>query len=96
MAHKGPQPIGTVITDVIEKMGIKQKLDEVRAIEAWAALAGPQINAVTDSAFMKGGKLYVRLTSSVWRQELHMRRRDWRDRLNDQLGSRFVTEIVFR
>ena len=62
----------------------------------WAVLAGPQINAVTHSAWVKGNRLYVKLTSAAWRQELHLRREEWRRQLNEQLGADLVREIVFR
>ena len=93
---RGPQPLGHVLQEVIASLGIERKLDEVRAIETWAALAGPQINAVTDSARMHGGKLYVRLTSAAWRHELHLQREEWQKRINEQLGATIVQEIVFR
>ncbi len=45
---------------------------------------------------MKGSTLYVKITSAAWRQELHMNRRKWRDRLNGALEAELVDEIVFR
>ncbi len=76
-------------------MGIQHKLDEVRTIESWAALAGPHINAATASVWIRGDKLFVKLTSSVWRQELHLQRAQWRTQLNEALGAELVREIVF-
>ena len=90
------QVLGDVLTSVIGNLGLQKKLDEVRAVEAWAMMAGPQINGVTDKAWVRGGKLYVRITSAPWRNELHMRRSQWCCRLNEQLGEPIVREIVFR
>ena len=95
-AHDGPQPLGEVLQSVIDRMGLRTRINEARIIEAWAMLAGPQINGVTSSAWMKGRKLFVKVTSAAWRQELHMRRREWKQRLNDELGEDLVQEIVFR
>ena len=94
--YKGPQPLGAILKEVIQSLGIQQKLDEARIIEAWAELAGPQINGVTDSAWVKDTTLFVKITSAVWRQELHMQRGAWCNRLNAHLGAKLVTEIVFR
>ncbi|HEU5115713.1 MAG TPA: DUF721 domain-containing protein [Isosphaeraceae bacterium] len=91
-----PHALNDLLGAVIKDLGIQRKLDEVRTVEAWATLAGPQINGVTQSAWVRGDKLYVKITSATWRQELHLRRGDWRDRLNEQLGSDLVREIVFR
>ncbi|MDX1545388.1 MAG: DUF721 domain-containing protein [Rhodothermales bacterium] len=91
-----PQPLGAVLQEWIDRMGLRSKIDAARVVEAWAVVAGRQVNAVTDAAWVKGGTLYVRITSAAWRHELHLRRHAWRDRLNEQLGQELVREIVFR
>ena len=91
-----PQPLGDVLEEVIEQLGLQDKMDEARVIETWAAVAGPDVNGVTDSVWMDGATLYVKITSATWRQELHMNRRQWRTRLNEELDAELVDEIVFR
>lgn len=91
-----PQPLGKVLQSVIDRLGLRRRINEARVIETWAALAGPQINGVTTSVWMKGATLFVKVRSAAWRQELHLRRREWRRRLNDELGEALVEEIVFR
>ena len=90
-----PQPLGDVMQALIDRMGLRKKIDEARIIEAWATLAGVTINGVTDKVWFKGGRLYVRVTSAAWRHELHLRRQAWRARLNQNLGDELVREIVF-
>jgi predicted nucleic acid-binding Zn ribbon protein len=92
----GPQPLGDVIQSVIDRLGLRSRINEARIIEAWATLAGPQVNGVTSSVWLKGNTLFVKIRSAAWRQELHLRRRDWCQRLNDELGEALVDEIVFR
>ena len=36
------------------------------------------------------------LKRSMGRQELHLRREEWRQRLNTELGGEMIKEIVFR
>lgn len=96
MSHDSPVRLGTVLKQVIDRLGVRQKIDEARVVETWASVAGPQINSVTESAWMKGSSLYVKISSSAWRQELHMNRREWRRRLNDQFEREVVEEIIFR
>lgn len=91
-----PQALGAVLQELIDKMGLRRKLDEARIVETWAALAGPQINAVTDTAWVKHDTLYVKISSAAWRHELHLRRHEWRARLNDHLGATLVRDLVFR
>lgn len=97
MAHSSqPQRLGAVLQELIDRLGYREKLDAVRAVETWAFLAGPQINAVTENVWMKGRTLFVKVRSAPWRHQLHLQRRAWCARLNQELGAEVVEEIVFR
>jgi predicted nucleic acid-binding Zn ribbon protein len=91
-----PESLGSVLQKLIDRMGLRDKIDGARIVEAWATVAGPQINGVTDSAWVKYGVLYVKINSAAWRHELHLRREAWRKRVNDHLDDDLVDEIVFR
>ncbi|PSQ79605.1 MAG: DUF721 domain-containing protein [Bacteroidetes bacterium QS_1_63_11] len=94
--NDGPRPLGEVLKEVIDELGVQDEIDEARVIETWASVAGAKINSVTESAWMKGSTLYIKITSAAWRQELHMNRRKWRERLNGEFDTDLVDEIVFR
>jgi predicted nucleic acid-binding Zn ribbon protein len=96
MSNNRPQRLGDVLAGVIDEMGLRKKLDEARVVEAWEATAGPQVRDVTERAWVKGGRLYVKIQSAAWRQELQMQRGRWKERLNNELGRALVDEIVFR
>lgn len=96
MSSNTPQRLGDVLSKVIDEMGLRPKMDKARIVEAWAAVAGPQVNGVTETAWVKGGRLFVKIRSAAWRQELQMQRSRWKKRLNDELGADLVQEIVFR
>ena len=96
MSDNGFKTLGDALGDLIDQMGIKQKLDEANAIEAWYQIAGPTINEVTESVWVERKKLLVKVSSSVWRQELHLQRSAWLKRLNEAAGHDVVHEIVFR
>ena len=96
MSSNRPQRLGDVLADVIDDMGLRKKLDRARIVEAWAAVAGPQVNGVTERAWVKGSRLFIKIRSAAWRQELQMQRGRWKERLNDELGGPLVDQIVFR
>lgn len=96
MSDHGFKSLGDALGDLVKQLGIKQKLDETRAIESWYQIAGPTINEVTESVWIERKKLFVKVSSSVWRQELHLQRQAWLQRLNETAGSNVVQEIVFR
>ncbi len=91
-----PKSLGNVLSEVIDRLGMRDKIDEARVVESWAQIAGERVNGVTESVWMKGSTLFVKISSSAWRQELHMNRTAWKQRLNDQLGREVVKEIMFR
>ncbi len=96
MSDHGFKSLGDALGDVINQLGIKRKLDETRTIEAWYQIAGATVNEVTESVWIERKKLLVKVSSSVWRQELHLQRHAWLKRLNEEAGVNIVTEIVFR
>ena len=91
-----PKSLGEVLGDVIEGMGIQRKIDETRAIEAWRQIAGPAVNEVTERVWIDRNKLFVKVSSSVWRQELHLQRDAWLNRIRKAVDADVVREIVFR
>jgi predicted nucleic acid-binding Zn ribbon protein len=91
-----PQRLGDVLRSVIDDLGLRENIDEARIIKAWEAVAGPQVNGVTENTWVEDGRFFVQVRSAAWRQELQMQRGRWRERLNDELGGRLVREIVFR
>lgn len=97
MSYSGqPQRLGVVLQEFIDRMGYREKIDGVRAVEAWAFLAGPQINARTERVWVRGRRLFVKVRSAPWRHQLHLQRREWCRRLNEELGAEVVEEVVFR
>ena len=94
--NQTPQSLKHVLKNVIGRLGIEEKLEETRVIEAWQEIAGQAVNAVTQRVWVHQERLYVKVTSSAWRQELYMQRRAWLLRLQEHTGSKQISEIVFR
>jgi len=96
-SHKPSQPllVSALIDHVFDDLGIQQRVDEAYAVEVWHKLAGPVIATVTEHVWVRQGRLYVELNSGTWRQELHMHRIQWKNRLNHTLGKQVIHEIIF-
>ncbi|MFC2085721.1 DUF721 domain-containing protein [Bacteroidota bacterium] len=91
-----PRSLGDIMKEVVEGLGPTSRLAEGAIIAAWQDLSGSQIKSATDAVRVEKRKLIVKLNSASWRQELHLQRRMWRDRLNAELGREAIDEIVFR
>jgi predicted nucleic acid-binding Zn ribbon protein len=95
MRSTDARPLGAVLEELIDRLGFRAEVDEARAVDTWAEVAGPTIAGVTERAWMRDGRLFVKLRSAPWRHQLHLQREAWRDRLNHQLGRPIVGEVVF-
>ena len=82
--------------ELVEDLGSETRLAEGSIIAAWQDISGRQILTATESVWLEKRKLFVKLNSASWRQELHLQRSAWRDRLNQELGRDAIDEIVFR
>ncbi len=96
MRYSAPRPIGAVLKELIDRLGIGTRLQEARARDAWAELAGPTIVGVTEAVWMRSGKMFIKISSAAWRHELHLQREEWTERINEHVGAPVVKEIVFR
>ncbi|MCS7082363.1 MAG: DUF721 domain-containing protein [Bacteroidetes bacterium] len=90
-----PRLLGQALEDWIRQAGLEKPFYEARAAVEWFEVAGPQIARVTQKAWVERGRLYVRIASPVWRQELHLSRSHWRERINERLGRAVIEEVVF-
>ena len=68
---------------------------EARLIAAWPEVLGP-LAKPTDELYIKNKVLFVRLSSSVIRNELSMMRSTLVRRLNEKTGEEVITDIIFR
>ena len=96
MKRTEAEPIGDIIKKLLETEHLDGKMNELRVAELWAEVVGPGVNRYTVNRFVKGGILYVRLSSAVLRNELMMGRSTLVKRLNDAVGSEVISDIVFR
>ncbi|MDR2885518.1 MAG: DUF721 domain-containing protein [Rikenellaceae bacterium] len=97
MRRTKPAPIGEIMGDWLrESPTIARKIAEAKVADHWAAVVGPYAAAFTTSVEVRSGTLYVKVTSSVVRSELFMRRAALRDALNAAVGLAAVTNVIIK
>jgi hypothetical protein len=74
---------------------LKGKFDETSIIALWPELMGVAIGNRTTQIYITQKKLFVRIESSVIKNELMMVRTGIIEKLNERAGSEVITEIVF-
>ncbi|MDX9725631.1 MAG: DUF721 domain-containing protein [Bacteroidales bacterium] len=88
--------LGEAIKDYIREMNLESKLMEINVLSEWEAAVGKAISSRTSKVFIKNQILYVKLNSSVARNELLMLKEALREKLNEQAGKEIIKDIVLR
>ncbi|WP_428327413.1 DUF721 domain-containing protein [Mucilaginibacter sp.] len=87
------------LKDAIEQMlqvyKIKRRFDETAVIATWPDLVGKPVANRTKEIFIHDKKLFLRIESSVIKNELIMMRTQIIDKINEQAKGILVEEIIF-
>lgn len=74
---------------------LKGKFDETSVVALWPELMGKAIANRTTQIYVSQKKLFVRIESSVIKNELLMVRSGIIQKINERAGSEVITDIVF-
>ncbi|MBF6609493.1 MAG: DUF721 domain-containing protein [Flavobacterium sp.] len=88
--------VGDVLKVIIESNKLQPGIDQISVKEAWQSLMGNGVNSYTQNVLLKGSTLYVELTSSVLREELHYGKDKIIRMINDELRRDVVKDVVLR
>ena len=95
MAKRGEiKNISKVLEDVISQKHFKIGIDNLRVQEAWVRTMGDNIQKYTYSVKFKKGILYIKLKSSVLKEELIFEKNKVITLINKELGKEYVKELV--
>ena len=88
------RPIKDIIEELLKASGIDQKLKERELIRQWDDVVGKTIARSTESIYIRDRKLFVKIRSSVIRNELTMIRDGLKIELNRRSGQVIIDEII--
>ncbi|MDN3585814.1 DUF721 domain-containing protein [Pedobacter aquatilis] len=93
------KPNDVTLKDAISKMldvyRIRRKFDETSIVAIWPEIMGTAIANRTKQIYIHDKKLFIRIESSVIKNELVLVRAGIIQKLNDHAGSVVINEIVF-
>lgn len=78
--------IDEVLTETTEKLGIKAKLEEGKALLIWGESVGEEIAKNTQPQYIKQGILFVNTVSPVWAHQLTIIKSEILDKINRHLS----------
>lgn len=88
--------ISDVLQQFIQVNKLESGMDKIDVEQAWKSLMGNGVNSYTQEVVLKGSTLYVKLTSSVLREELSYGKDKIIKMLNEELRKDVVTNLVLR
>jgi len=87
------------LKDAIEQMmqvyKIKRKFDETGIIANWPQFVGKAVANRTKELFIHDKKLFLRIESSVIKNELMMMRTQIIEKINEEAKGTIIDEIIF-
>jgi predicted nucleic acid-binding Zn ribbon protein len=87
------------LKDAIEQMlnvyKIKRRFDETAVVAAWPELVGKPVANRTKELFIRDKKLFLRIESSVIKNELMMMRVQIMEKINEKANCVLVEEVIF-
>lgn len=84
------------INKLIKRYQLQGKLTETQLNDSWEEIMGKPIAKYTRSLQLNNGRLVVKLSSSVLRQELSYGKDQLIERLNEHFGEAVIKDIVLK
>ena len=88
--------IKSILNNIIDNSSLKVGLNNVKIQSVWKKMMGSNINSYTSDISLKKRTLYVKLSSSVLREELSYGKEKIIKILNDEFGEVIIDKIVLR
>lgn len=95
MRKANDKTLKEAIEQMLQVYKIKRKYDETGVVTQWAEIVGKPVANRTKELFIHDRKLYLRIESSVVKNELMMIRNQIIEKINASSGSELITEIIF-
>lgn len=90
------ESIGAVIKQWLRDNNLEEKVQESSVPGYWVEIVGETVARYATVERIDKGKMYVRVESAVWRNELAMRRDEIRQKVNERFGAEIVKEVILR
>ena len=95
MRKTNDKSLKEAIEQMLNVYKIKRKFDETSIIAHWPELVGKPVANRTKELFISNKKLFLRVESSVIKNELMMMRTQIIDKINEEANTILIEEIIF-
>lgn len=97
MRRRQPVRVGELIDNLFAATPtIARKIAEAKVEDLWPQLVGSVIASYTTHMEIKNGRLFVRISSSVARNEVFMQREPLKEAINRASGMAVISTIIVK
>jgi len=93
--NSNQQPLKEVIEKLLKVYKLEDKLHEIDINKSWKVVMGHTVSNRTTNIYLKNKVLFVKLSSSVLRNELSMGKDKVVELLNGHIGRKVINEVRF-
>lgn len=87
------QPLSEVVKDLLKAYGMEEQMNEMEIMKAWDIVMGKFVAKHTTDMWFKNKVLYIKLDSSVIKNELHLAKTQVIEKMNDFVGKNIITDL---
>ena len=93
---KRPQNLSHVLSKMLKDLGMEENAKRYEALTRWEEIVGEKVASVTVPERVSHGTLIVKVTSSVWKYELTMRKQEILSKIHQVTHSNDVKDIQWK
>ena len=90
------KPIKNILSDYFKGSDFKEINETINLNKSWNKIVGKTISTKTEITSIKNGKIIIKTTNPIWRNELTFQKEDLLNRLKKEEPEINIKEIEFR
>ena len=90
------KPIKSLLSDYFKGSNFKEINETINLNKSWNKMVGKTIAKKTEITSIKNGKIIIKTTNPIWRNELTFQKEDLLNRLKKEEPEIKIKEIEFR
>ena len=88
------EKLSNVVDSFINHYGLKKRFQEYEILQEFTKIMGPFLMKKVTKAYVKNQKLFLKLSSASFKQELVMQKTKLLDQLNKAIGQDYLKDLV--
>lgn len=90
-----PETLNNILKPIISRVGLGWRIKEYKILEEWVDIVGQDMAANTQPVKVRGGVLHVKVSNSIWMQQLQFIKEKILNKINRRLAEVFLKDIWF-